>query len=264
MPANRTSKRLPLPSRTGRRAVLVGAAGALVVAGVTAASPAMAAGPGTASPTPTASGGSTAATKTCSATALAAVKAKVGTAVSNRETAITGFAATLASRAQVTADHRATLSALYAADAPGLQSVNATVQAATDCRTAVTAGKTVVTSYRVYMLLGPQTRLTAGSDTGLAAAAKITASLPAVQKAVDGISDPTKKAQAEAALADLTAQAGAATADLDGVGDTVLALKPADMPAGRSTLDTERAKVANGGSALKKAAADAATIKGLL
>jgi hypothetical protein len=128
----------------------------------------------------------------------------------------------------------------------------------------VTTGRTVVTGYRVFMLLGPQTRLTTAGDTGAYAAGRLAAGEPAMQKAVDAIVDPTKKAQAQAALVDLEAQVSKATADLTGVGDAVLALTPAQMPGSRPAIDTQRAAVKAGRTALAAAAADAKTIKGLL
>lgn len=201
---------------------------------------------------------------TCSADKLAYVQARVDLAVSKRQLAIHGLTSLLAQRPQVSAGHRSTLSALFTADAAGLTSTDATVHADTTCKQAVTDGRTVVTSYRVFMLLVPQTHLTAASDTGAYGAAALAATEPKLQAGIDAISDPTKKAQAQAAYDDLVAQTKVAGDDFAGVGDVVLGLTPADMPAGQATLTTERAKVESGRTALHSALKDAKTIGSLL
>jgi hypothetical protein len=201
---------------------------------------------------------------TCSAASLAYVQARVGLAVSKREVTINQLTAALANRSHVSDAHRSTLTGLFTSDAAGLQTVNATVHADTTCKQAVTDGRTVVTNFRVYMLLAPQTHLVAAADTGTYGAGRLTAVEPKLQAGIDSISDPAKKAQAQAAFEDLVAQAKTATDDFAGVGDVVLALTPASMPAGQSTLAVERAKVTSGRTAVTTAAADATTIAALL
>ena len=188
----------------------------------------------------------------------------MGLAVSKRELTIGQLTSALAQRAHVTDAHRAALAGLFTADAAGLQSVNATVHTDATCRQAVTDGRTVVTTYRVYMLLVPQTHLVAAADTGTYAAGRLTAVEPKLQAGIDAIADPTKKAQAQTAYDDLVAQTKAASDDVSAVGDTMLALTPAQMPAGQSTVDAERAKVTSGRTALTTALQDAKTIESLL
>jgi len=201
---------------------------------------------------------------TCSAAALSYVQARVGLAVSKRELTIGQLTGALSQRTHVTDAHRATLTGLFTTDAAGLQAVNATVHSDTTCKQAVTDGRTVVTNYRVYMLLVPQAHLVAASDTGTYGAGRLTAVEPKLQKGIDAIADPTKKAQAQAAFDDLVAQAKTATDDFADVADTTLALTPAEMPAAQSTVDVERAKVTSGHTALATALQDAKTIQSLL
>ena len=202
--------------------------------------------------------------KTCSADQLAYVKARVDLHVAQRQVTIHQLTSTLAARTHVSAGHRSTLSGLYTADASGLAAVDATVQGDTTCKTAVEDGRTVVTDYRVYMLLVPQTHLVAASDTGAWSASRLAATAPKLQTAIDTMTDATKKAAAQAALDDLTAKTTAAGADYAGVGDVVLGLVPADMPAAQSTLTAQRAKVQAGHAAMTAALKDAKTIAGLL
>ena len=234
------------------------------LAGATAGAALLVLGGGQAALAATPGPATTSTPATCSASSLAYVQARVDVAVTHRELTITQLTAALAHRSQVTDAHRATLAGLFTADAAGLHSVDATVHADTTCKQAVTDGRTVVTDYRVYMLLVPQTHLVAASDTGTYAAGRLAAVEPKLQAGIDAITDPTKKAQAQAAFDDLVAQTKTATDDFAGVGDVVLGLKPADMPAGQATLDTERAKVTSGRAALATALHDASTIRSLL
>lgn len=201
---------------------------------------------------------------TCSAEQLAYVKARVDLHVAQRQLTIHRLTSALAARPHVTDDHRATLSGLYTSDAAGLTAVDATVQADTTCKQAVTDGRTVVTDYRVYMLLVPQTRLVAASDTGAYGAGRLTTAEPKLQAGINAITDPTKKAEAQAAYDDLVVQTKAASDDFAGAGDAMLALKPADMPAAQAKVTAERAKVQGGRAALTIALKDAKTIAGLI
>ena len=238
--------------------------GLVLVAGV--AAPAFADATPTPSGTPSTSpsSGTGAAAKACSPDRLAKIKARVDTAVSKREATIDSLTKALAARKHVSDGHRATLSATYTSDAPGLRAVNATVQADTTCAKAVTDGRTVVTDYRIYLLLAPQTHLVAAADSGTYAAGRLAATEQKAQDAIDKLTDAGKKAAAQTALDDMTAQLSATTAALSGVADGVLALKPADIPAQQATIDGYRAKVATAHTDLAKALADAKTLKSLL
>jgi len=200
----------------------------------------------------------------CSPSALVYVQSRVDLAVAHRELTITQLTATLAQRGHVSDPHRAALQALFTSDASGLQAVNATVHADTTCKQAVTDGRAVVSGFRVYMLLSPQAHLVMASDTGTFAAGRLAAAEPKLQAGIDAITDLTKRAQAQAAFNDLVAQTTTATDDFAGVADTVLALKPADMPAGQTALAAEHAKVTSGRAALAAALSDAKTIGSLL
>jgi hypothetical protein len=236
-------------------AAAVTGATALVLA---SALPALAASPSAAPGAPTRSPAS------CSADQLAYVKAHVDLAVARRQLTIRQLTSVLAARTHVTDAHRATLSALFTSDAAGLAATDATVQADTTCKQAGTDGRTVVTSYRVYLLLAPQTHLVAASDTGAFGAGKLAAVEPKLQAGIAAIADPAKKAQAQAAYDDLVAQTTSATDDFAGVGDAVLALVPADIPAQQSVVTAEQSKVQAGRAALTLALKDAKTIQSLL
>jgi hypothetical protein len=241
--------------RTVRVLAGVGLTGVLIAAPAAAAS---------ASPSVAASPSSPTGSRACSSLALGAVKAHVNEAVANRLLTIQLLTNALGARPHVSSAHRSTLSNLFTSDTQGLTATNSEVQADTTCATAVSQGRTVVTSFRVYLLLVPQTRLTAAADTGSWAAGELAAAEPKLQAGVAAITDPSAKAEAEAALADLTSQVTQAAGDFSGVGDTVLAMTPPEIPGSESTLDQARTQVTSGREALAKALKDAATIAPLL
>jgi hypothetical protein len=250
-----------LVSTASSRLAATGAA-SLVVLSLAAVHASAAPTPSPAATTPTP--GSPLAGRTCTPERLDAVQARVHAAVTKRLAAIDRLQSRLADRQHVTDAHRSTLKSLYANDSSGLQAVDAKVQADTTCAAAVTDGRTVVTSYRVFLLLVPQTHLVAAADTGTYAAGRLEAAEPKAQAAIDALTDPTKKAAAQARLDDLTSQVNAAQADLSGVADGALALVPADIPAQLPTLDGYRAKVRDAASALRTAMADAQALRTLL
>lgn len=213
------------------------------------------------SPAPSAPAG---AARTCATDRLSYVQARVDAAVKKRLVTIDRLTTALAARPHVSDAHRATLSATYTSDTSGLTAVDAKVQADTTCGQAVADGRTVVTDYRVYLLLVPQTHLVAATDTGTYAAGQLSAAEPKVQTAIDALTDPQEKASAQAKLDDMTAKVDAATTAMSGVADAMLALKPADIPAQLATFDGYRAKVASARQDLRQAIADAKALKALL
>jgi hypothetical protein len=235
----------------------------LAVAGATVAALAIGTAPAYADTTPSPSAPSGAG-KACSADRLAYVQARVDAAVKKRQVTIDRLTAALAARQHVTDAHRATLTATFSADSAALAAVDATVQGDTTCGQAVADGWKVVTDYRVYLLLVPQTHLVAASDLGTYAAGQLTAAEPKVRAAIDALTDPQEKAAAQAKLDDMTTQVNGATSALSGVADGMLALKPADIPAQLATIAGYRAKVATAHADLAKALADARDLRALL
>jgi len=234
----------------------------LTVAAATATAALVATTPALAATSPSPSAPPTG--RTCSADRLTYVQARVDAAVKHRQVTIDRLTSALAARTHVTAGHRSTLSSTFAADRTGLTAVDAKVQADTTCGQAVTDGRTVVTDYRVYLLLVPQTHLVAASDTGTWAAGQLTAAEPKAQAAIDALTDPQEKASAQAKLYDMKTHLGAATAALSGVADAMLAINPTDIPAQLATIDGYRAQVASARTDLAQAVADARALRSLL
>jgi hypothetical protein len=199
--------------------------------------------------------------KTGKACVLAA-RAWTDQAVAKRFVRIDTLSAALADASTVTDAHRAQLEATFAADRTGLKDVRTEVRHDSTCSEASKDAAKVVTKYRVYVVLSPQTTLTIRGDHGVARADAYEALEPGYASAIGALPDGAVKAAAEDALARLVVDADAAQASYGGVADSVLALVPADFPAQAGVLaaadgDADAGRVSLASAALDRAALDA-------
>jgi len=204
------------------------------------------------------------ATRTCTPGALSAMKTAAAGSVSHRDSVIGAMSGQLDARPHLSSTHRSTLAGLYSADQAGLAEVLARVQADTTCAAASTDAQHIVTDYRVYLLLVPQSGLTLAGDVGTYGAQTLTAAEPAVRLAIKLLPSGSTKDQAQTLYDDMAAQTAAALGDFAGVGDAVLALTPAAYPGNSSTLKAQATRVAAGAKALTKAGSDASQLSALL
>lgn len=203
-------------------------------------------------------------TRECAQVRLDAIKRWSTLAVTRRHATIAVLSGRIAVRPHVTPAHRNTLVGRFGSDGSGLDGVNQSVQAATTCAAAHAEATHVVTDFRVYLLLVPQTHLTVAADTGAYGASRLAAAEPKAAAAIALLPAGEKRTAAQAAYDDLVAQVRAAQSDFGGVGDTVLALAPAQYPGFTTSLDSARAHVGAGVAALGKAVADAERLATLL
>ncbi len=202
--------------------------------------------------------------RTCTASALAAAKTAVGASVSHRDSVLSALSGHLDVRPHLTSSHRTTLAGLYSADQVGLAQVLARVQADTTCAAASTDAQHIVTDYRVYLLVVPQSGLTLAGDVGTYGAQTLTAAEPAVRLAIKLLPSSSTKEQAQTLYDDMAAQTSAALGDFAGVGDAMLALTPASYPGSSATLKAQAARVASGAKSLAAAGSDASQLAALL
>jgi hypothetical protein len=145
----------------------------------------------------------------------------------------------------LTGPDRSKLDSILTATTTGLMSLKTKIDAddtpvalRTDCRT-------IVTGYRVYLMVNPQARLVVAADRALAAANALSelANLLQARVARD-VAAGKDVSKAKADVIQLTTQAQAAHAAASGVPAGVLALTPAGYPGNRPTLVAARATLA--------------------
>ncbi|HYN75416.1 MAG TPA: hypothetical protein VEV13_04395 [Candidatus Limnocylindria bacterium] len=195
---------------------------------------------------------------------VAAARSWTDRAVAARLVRINHLQRALDAAPRVSADHRAALEASYAADRKGLRAVRAEVRSDSTCAEAKKDARRVVTSFRVYVLLTPQTSLTVRGDAGAARADADEALEPGYLEAIAALPEGDTKTAASGALVELSASVDAAQGAFRPVGDTVLALVPADYPDQAEVLADARDDVRTGRLALADAATARAALDALL
>ncbi|MDA8267605.1 MAG: hypothetical protein M0Z63_09395 [Actinomycetota bacterium] len=145
----------------------------------------------------------------------------------------------------------------------GLAGLLTTAQGATTCAQLVATARTMVTAFRVYVLVAPQVRLTVGASRATALLAKATAVEPKIQAHITKAAGTGKNVSgAQQAFSDLQAQIATATTDVAAVPVAqILAQVPSDYPADQSMLSTARTALANAVQAGRAARTDIQTIR---
>lgn len=163
----------------------------------------------------------------------------------------------------LTSGHRGTLTALLDADVSGLTALRAKVDAEQSVDAVRADERTMVVSYRVYMLVVPKVRLTIASDVENAATAKLGSVHDALAAAVAKAQSQGKDVSAEhAELADLASQLTAARGALAGKVDTLLTVAPSpDASAMTAAVTPVRQAVRTARQDLHKAVADAKEVR---
>ena len=150
--------------------------------------------------------------------------------------------------------HRATLTSIVQSTREGLESTGAQLAAATDVATARELKRSIVETYRVFMLRVPQVRLTSAADTVAVVADKLDAAVAKARTALDeAAANGVDTAAALAELDKATAAAESARDATAGVGDEILSLEPSQMPAAKSTLAGYRTTIREAMRQLKDA-----------
>ena len=189
---------------------------------------------------------------------LAIVKARAHAEVDRRETALTALNTRVSAATRLDPGHKTTLQGQISTAASGLQSVDAKVQADTDVAAARADAQTIVTGYRVFVLVEPRTHIVIAADIEASAVDRLTSVAgsidAAIAKAQAAGKDVTK---AKAAVADLRLQLTTAKGSSSSATGSVIGLTADGYPANKPTLVTARDSLKTARAALDKAVADA-------
>jgi hypothetical protein len=160
----------------------------------------------------------------------------------------------------LTSSNRSALLSKLSSDTSGLQSLDTKIQGDTDGTTLRSDLESIVTAYRIYVLVAPQVHIVVASDRvtafvslGNSIADKIQAKIDAAK--ADG--KDVKKAQE--ALDDMKKQLADAASAIAGVAARVIALTPSGYPGNRSTLLSARSSILTARAHLVTARTDAHT-----
>jgi hypothetical protein len=161
----------------------------------------------------------------------------------------------------LSAGDRSALGGQLEQETSGLTALDAKIQGDTDPVVTRADVASIVTAYRVYVLMAPKVRLARAGDAALAACDgfdRIAADLQRLIAAAAAAGRNTSAATAK--LDDLKAMVAAARSAAGSIASSVVPLTPAGYPGNRSVLDSARASLRTVHAGLLAARADAVAI----
>ncbi len=210
------------------------------------------------------SGSGSASHPTCTPANFASAQTAVETQLTDRVTQLNKLVANVngTEGQYLTAADKATLlSDLTGTELPGIQALQAKVPTDTTCPALVADAKSMVETYRVYMVMTPQADLTIVADTESAIITKVQSTYPTITAAIAAAQAQGKDVSgAQAAFTDLQAQVSAASTAVSGVSATVLAQTPAGAPGNKTVFDGAHTSVKTAHTDLTNAHTDITTI----
>jgi len=194
---------------------------------------------------------------------LAAVKAAGAAAIAARQAILGTDDALAASATHLPGGVGAELQSLVEANESGLDQLGETINADTQVSQAIADVESIVTSYRIYTLVGPKVSLVVADDHGAAVLTEFGPLTANLQTAITQAAAAGRDVSgAQGLLSQLQGDVAAATAIVSEAPGQVLPLTPAGYPANRSTLVAAAGSLGTARADLEQAAADAQGILG--
>jgi hypothetical protein len=198
---------------------------------------------------------------------VATVKTRVTAAIDRRLTTLDSLTSRTSQAGGVTDADRQTLLSQLSAEKNGLTGLKAHVASDTDCPTLRADAKSVVETYRVYLVMAPKVHLVivADSITKITNSDKVADAEAKLQAGIDKKKNEGKDmTQAQADLNDMKAKIASARAAVASVSSSVINLQPTDYPGSRPTIVAGRDSVRAGRADLRSARADARAVIAIL
>ena len=172
---------------------------------------------------------------------LARLKTRGDAEIARRLTTLDQLSHVISDAKHISDGDKTTLTTIVVNDRSGLTTLKTKIDADTDVATARVDVQSIVTSFRVYVLLMPQVHLVRASDVGLDAVTRLDGLAARLQTRIDADRAAGKDVtRAQASVDDLKAQTKAAAGVLAPVPDQVTSLTPPQWPGAQSTLKSAR------------------------
>ena len=192
---------------------------------------------------------------------LSAIQANAKIKTSARIGALNTAIAKVNAAQDLSSSDRATILGTLNTDVAGMNTVEAKIEADTTVATASADYGTIFTTYRVYAVAIPQSRLAAAADRMTSTSIpKLTDAQSKLAAALAGPDASKSTPELQADLADMSAEIAAATAALSGIAAQSLAVTPSAYNSNHSVLQPVRSAVKAAIADLKKAATDGKTV----
>jgi hypothetical protein len=158
----------------------------------------------------------------------------------------------------LTPANRSALLSKLSSDRNGLASLDTKIQGDTDAATLKADLASIVTAFRIYVLVAPQIHLVVATDRVVAFVTIGDTVARKIQAAIDTAKVNGKNvAAAQAALNDMKKELQVASAAIDGVASEVITLAPSGYPGDRVTLLSARSSILSARTHLFRARKDA-------
>lgn len=192
---------------------------------------------------------------------LSAIQAEAKIKTTARIGALNAAIAKVNAAKDISSSDRATILGTLNGDLAGMNTVEAKIAADTIVATAAADYKTIFTTYRVYAVAIPQSRLAAAADRMTSTSIpRLTDAQSKLAAALAGPDASKSTPELQADLADMSAQIASATSALNGVAAQALAVTPSAFNSNHSVLQPVRSEVKTAIADLKKASADGKTV----
>jgi hypothetical protein len=191
------------------------------------------------------------------ATIQADAKLKTTARIGSLNTAI----AKITAAQDIGSSDRSEILATLNGDVAGMNTVEAKIAADTTVATASADYKTIFTTYRVYAVAIPQSRLAAAADRETSTTIpRLTDAQTKLSAALAGPDAGKSTPALQADLSDMSAQVSAAAAALNGIAAESLAVTPSAYNSNHSVLEPIRSAVKSAIADLTKASTDGKTV----
>lgn len=189
------------------------------------------------------------------------LKTKGAAEIDRRLTNLSAASAQLDTAQKLSADNKAALAKQIQDEVTGLTALKTKLAADTTLATARADVASIVTDYRVYVLMLPKTRLITAADRLTVAQDNLAVLQSQLASRVNAAKSNGKDVSAlQAELSDMQTNISDATAQLTGLTDKLLAVQPSDYNTSHAALSTYRQAEAAALKAVQTARADAQKI----
>lgn len=177
--------------------------------------------------------------------------------ISRRLSKLNGLTAKVNSAAKLTAGDKATLSQAVTDQINSLTGLKTKLDADTDVATARTDAQSIISDYRVYVLVVPKVYLVRTADDQQVAEGKLSDLATKLQSRLASVKAASVL---QAALSDMTSKVSTAQGISSSVESSVIGLQPSDYNSNHSTLSGYRDQLKTAQNDLQGAVSDAKTI----
>lgn len=172
------------------------------------------------------------------------LKTRGSNEITRRITSLTNIINKISTIKKLTESQKTSLTSNIQAEIESLKALNTKIQADTDIDTLRTDIKSIVTSYRIYLLYLPQTQIIIAADGILNAADKIGELATKLQTRINEAKGAGKDTGSlETTLADMQAKIADAKIQANNAIDEVSQLKPTEYPGNKPSLQSARTKL---------------------